>query len=314
MCNTFDLNEEVRCDYFVTKKQKQIWECLLELLSVVDKICEENDIPYFAIGGTMLGAVRHKGFIPWDDDLDIAMLREDYNRFLRIGEREIGGKFFLQTTLTDQEYYKEHARVRNSETTGICEHLELHNCNNGIYLDILPLENYQDSLPGHIHSKISRTIGRVLSVKVHHNTRSRNSMRSHIIYLISLFLNLRLTHRWREWFETSYSRKPAKYVTLGNVYYSMYKPENLIFERKDFERVERMLFENTTIPVPVGYDRILRINYGDYMQFPPIEKRGLHHNIVFDPETPYKEYIEKNRDELAQLKFIKKNNQNGELE
>ena len=300
-----NLDTENRCDYLISTQRKQIWACLLDLLFVVDRICKEHDIKYYAIGGTLLGAVRHNGFIPWDDDLDIAMLRKDYNRFLEVAQNELSGKYFLQTTLSDVNYYKEHARLRNSDTTGICEHLELHGCNNGIYLDILPLENFSNTVRGRLHSNICRTLGRVLTVKVHHNTRSRNSIRSHLIYGFSFLFNVKITHRFREWLETKNSLKETSEVTLGDVWYSMYSRQKLTFNLEDFREVIELPFEIGTIPAPVGYHNILSKEYGDYMKFPPLEKRGLFHNIIFDPNIPYKEYIEQHYDELVQRKYKK---------
>jgi len=305
MSSLLNINEEIRNDFLVSAERKQIWACLLDLLEQVDRICKKYDIPYYAIGGTLLGAVRHKGFIPWDDDLDIAMMRKDYNQFLEVAKEEFNGKYFLQTTLSDVDYYKEHARLRNSETTGICEHLETHQCNNGIYIDILPLENFNDTFVGRFHSNVCRTIGKILTVKVHHNTRSRNSIKSHLIYGISFIFNVRMLHRFREWLETKNANKPSDKVTLGDVWYSMYSREKLTFDRRDFDKVIDLPFENCFICAPAGYQSILEKEYGDYMKFPPVEKRGLFHNIVFDPKTPYKEYIEQHHDELAMLKYKK---------
>lgn len=286
-----NFDEEIRCEFKVSSERKKIWACLLDLLSVVDRICKENDIQYYAIGGTLLGAVRHQGFVPWDDDLDIAMLRKDYNRFLDIAQKELSGKYFLQTTLSDVNYYKEHARLRNSTTTGICEHYELHGCNNGIFLDILPLENYRNNMFGKIRSNVCRILGRALTVKIHHNTRSRNSIRSHLIYGVSFLFDVKRTHCLREWLETKNSKGRTELVTLGDVYYSMYSREKLTFQRKDFDSVIELPFENGTIPAPAGYENVLSKEYGDYMKFPPPEKRGQFHNIIFDPETPYVDYI-----------------------
>lgn len=300
-----NMQEEIRTGFPVSVEKKQIWACLLDLLSVADDICKRHNIPYYAVGGTLLGAVRHGGFIPWDDDIDIAMFRQDYNRFLEIAQKELSGKYFLQTTLTDVNYYKEHARIRNSETTGICEHLELHGCNNGIYLDVLPLENYSDSFRGKLHSRICRLIGRMMTVKIHHNTRSRNSIRSHLIYAVSFLFNVRKTHLLREKLETRNSFRNTDKVTLGDVYYSMYSREKLTFKKKDFMTVEEMPFENGAIPVPAGYKNVLQQEYGDYMKLPPVEKRGEFHSILFDPNTPYKEYIETHKTEMEQRKYQK---------
>ena len=299
-----NMEEEIRCGFPVSIERKEIWACLLDLLSVVDGICKKYDILYYAIGGTLLGAVRHQGFIPWDDDIDIGMLRNDYNRFLEVAPKEITGKYFFQTTLTDTEYYKEWARIRNSETTGITDHYEMHNCNNGIYMDIFPLENYNDSLAGKIHMKTMMTLGRILTVKMHHNTRPRNSIKSHIIYGLSFLFDLKKTHILRERIETKHARKRSRYV-IEDMHFESFSADQLTFEREDFDDIVYLPFEEGTIPAPAGYERMLTTEYGNYMEFPPIEERGLHHSIIFDPHTPYKEYIADHYEELAQLKYRK---------
>lgn len=303
MPKIINLDSETRDEFLVSTERKQIWVCLLDLLDQVDRVCKKYNIPYYAIGGTLLGAVRHKGFIPWDDDLDIAMMRKDYNRFLEVAPKEIKGKYFFQTTLTDQDYYKEWARIRNSETTGIHDHNEMHKCNNGIYMDIFPLENYTPTLLGVLHQIICITLGRILTVKLHHNTRPRNSVKSHIIYGISFLFNVKKAHKLRERIETRNAEKDTEYVTIGDIHFETYSPEKLTFRKADFNDIVYLPFEEGTIPVPSGYANVLTTEYGDYMKFPPVEKRGLHHSIIFDVNTPYKEYIEKHRDELAQLKY-----------
>lgn len=287
----FNQSEEVRNDFLVTSERKKIWACLLEMLELVDRICRHNNIPYFAIGGTLLGAVRHGGFIPWDDDLDIAMLRNDYNRFLEVAQKELTGKFFLQTTLTDQDYYREHARIRNSDTTGICEHYEMHKCNNGIYLDILPLENYNETLKGKIHSNVSRFLGRILNLKVHFHDIQVYTIKNRVAYIMSFLFPLKLTHRFREWLETTNARYATPFVTLGDVYYYNESQNKLTYRKEAFSKTIMLGFENMMIPVPVDYDSVLSTEYGDYMRFPPPEKRGVYHSIIFDPNTPYQDYI-----------------------
>ena len=90
------LNEEVRCGYVVTHEMKKAWAVMLDLLAELDRVCKKNNIKYYANGGTMLGAVRHKGFIPWDDDIDVMMFREDYDRLMEIGPKEFTYPYFFQ--------------------------------------------------------------------------------------------------------------------------------------------------------------------------------------------------------------------------
>ena len=91
------LNEEERDGYLVTSEVKQLWAVLLDILVQIDSICKKHNIQYFLCGGTLLGAVRHRGFIPWDDDLDVMMKRNDYNRFCEVAPIELQQPYFFQT-------------------------------------------------------------------------------------------------------------------------------------------------------------------------------------------------------------------------
>lgn len=286
-----ELNEETRCDFLVTVERKKIWARLMEMLEVVDGICKKHGIPYYADWGTMLGAVRHAGFIPWDDDLDVMMFRKDYDRFCRIAEKEVKGKFFFQTTLTDKNYYKQHARIRNSETTGICERYEGHGCNNGMYLDILPLENYSYSLRGRLHSKLCRSLGRLLSLKVHYVTEVDPPLKLRIPYWFTKLLNVKRTHIFREKLESRNAERKTQYVTEEDIFPPRNAQRRYIYDIEDFKETVYLPFENTKVPVPAGYDRILKKDYGDYMKFPPVETRGKFHSFICDPDTPYEIYI-----------------------
>ena len=145
---TFTLDEENRNDFLVTTKRKKIWNVQLKMVEKIQNICKEHGIRYFIIWGTLLGALRHGGFIPWDDDFDIGMLRPDYEKFCKIAEKEIMSPLFFQTALTDREFFMGYARVRDSRTTGlILENFSDH-YNNGIYIDIYPFDVLPDSKVG----------------------------------------------------------------------------------------------------------------------------------------------------------------------
>ena len=140
------LDEEIRNGYTISHEMKEIWAVELDLLVEFDRVCKENGLKYFASCGTKLGAVRHHGFIPWDDDVDVMMLRDEYDKLCKIAPQLFAYPYFFQTEETDKGSARGHAQLRNSKTTAILKS-EARMCykyNQGIFLDIFPLDNIPD--------------------------------------------------------------------------------------------------------------------------------------------------------------------------
>jgi lipopolysaccharide cholinephosphotransferase len=110
------LDEEIRCDHLVTKKMKEIWAVELDLLAEFQRVCDKYGIKYYASGGTLLGAVRHRGFIPWDDDLDIEMLRSDYIKLCQIGPKEFKYPYVFKNEFTESGSCMGSSKLRNCQT------------------------------------------------------------------------------------------------------------------------------------------------------------------------------------------------------
>lgn len=292
MSKYFNINSEEREGFLVDTKRKKIWLSQLKMLEIVERICKKYNIKYYAISGTLLGAVRHNGFIPWDDDLDIAMLREDYNKFLYYAQNEISGRYFFQTPLTDINYYKDHARIRDSYTTGICEKLDRNGCNNGIYIDIIPLDRHDNSIVDKFITFYVKFLSGIMEVKTHHNIKYEKNIISILLFPIANLFNIKKTYLHRERILTSYSKKESDKVSMKIRIHGI-SQEKLTWKISDFSSIQYYPFENMKISVPSGYDDILKTQYGDYMEFPPISERTKHHHIIFDPDVPYTKYIEK---------------------
>ena len=113
------LNEEVRSGFTVTRKMKEVWAVELDLLAQFDRVCRKHAIHYVASGGTLLGAIRHHGFIPWDDDIDLMVSRSDYDKLCAVAAQEFGQPYFFQTEYADPGFMRGFARLRNSATAGI---------------------------------------------------------------------------------------------------------------------------------------------------------------------------------------------------
>lgn len=122
----------------------------LEIAKELKRICDENDIDYFMIGGTLLGAVRHKGFIPWDDDMDFGMTVENYNKFIEIAPHKLDKRFFLQTEESDRNYHNIFAKIRMNNTHMIEKVTDKQIIHNGIFIDVFPYDSVTEKK---VHSK-----------------------------------------------------------------------------------------------------------------------------------------------------------------
>lgn len=165
--NIFSLAEETRCEFVVSKKQKKVWKTQMDMALEVKRICEKYKIKYFIIWGTLLGAVRHKGYIPWDDDFDIAFMRKDYERFCKIARKEITSPLFFQDALSDREFFIGYARIRDSRTTGWILDNSSPRYNNGIFIDLYPLDVIPEN--AYVRKMQSFMIRRVLKGLIKYN-------------------------------------------------------------------------------------------------------------------------------------------------
>ena len=134
-------------EFVVSEKRKAVWSIELKIMDEIDRICRKHGIKYFLAGGSMMGAARHNGFIPWDDDIDVGMLRADYERFLDVCKSELPSHYHLQTNKTDRGYYDVLSKIRYSNSTAIRKtDWQLGaTFNQGIFVDVVPFDNIPDN-------------------------------------------------------------------------------------------------------------------------------------------------------------------------
>lgn len=249
---------------------------LLEVLDYIDSVCKENNIKYFILFGTLLGAVRHKGFIPWDDDIDIVMFRLDYDRFIDLIEKKQHPSFGIITHKNNQKYYLPFAKVYSKKTI-LFEHVP-RPVKMGVYVDVFPLDYCGNSF-----DEAASFVGecyknqRLLNIKNLKFSAKRNFAKN--IFLFFLKASLVFTRR-RKIVKKMYE----KAISMDNVYKKyvsslcmiVYK-EKAIFDSDLFDETIRLEFEGRTYMAPKNYEAILKNLYGDYMKLPPIEKQVSHH-------------------------------------
>jgi lipopolysaccharide cholinephosphotransferase len=289
------IKPEIRDGWEVTEKSKKVWFVFLDLIEVFSQICKKYNLRWYLCGGALIGAVRHHGFIPWDDDVDLMMPREDYNKFLKIAQNELKYPYHLRTTLSEKECFQYWASLCNSETTGNRETCLSKQQNNGISIDILPYEGCEDNI--HMYA-IRRKPLYILAVLCNTCVNDYNTSKVAVILrkvLRKIRFDYRAVYCWLEKYNSKYPWAKYNYIT-----YTLEADPELkrglqvnYFKKEWFNGTVDMQFENTVIPVPIGYHEILTQEYGNYMEFPPIESRKAKHDMIFEPDVPYKEFCNK---------------------
>lgn len=306
----FDENffrKEVRSDFEVPAMVKRVWAAEMELLNVFDDICRRRGLIWFADSGTLLGAVRHKGFIPWDDDVDVCMLRPDYDRLLECVEEELPEGYFFSHPFAHQENKTDvsldpYAKITNGAGINYGEdYLEKnHGCPFSVGLDIFPMAGMPEDaeekrqfladffllketlqyLEGNANQSRKKVLVNLASIEKSFGVkiiRSQN-VRQQLMYLLE---------------ELSRKYPVEQCKEIAN-YYWMKKQKPFEMKKEWFEDTALLMFEQMILPCPVGYHNVLKVYFGDYMI--PVRGGGAHeypfpfcesmYDLAFSDELP----------------------------
>ena len=275
-------------DYDINK----LHEVQLDLLKKFIKICCKLNLKYFLVGGSALGAVKYKGFVPWDDDLDVALPRGDYEKFLLEAEKYFEYPYFLQNYRTDPEFPFLFSKIRYSETAFVEESWKNLKINHGIYIDVFPLDGYPEGKAGQLALNAKIAWYKTLLSFSRNKYRASLTARGRLEQLCyNTFGKHMSTAKIMKRYENTVKKyDPDKSGYLYNYGNKMHAVEKVPAEV--YGNGTRAEFEELTVMIPKRYDDFLRQRFGDYTAELPEDKRvGSHIFSAVDTEKSYKLYI-----------------------
>lgn len=253
----------------------------IEILDEIVRLCNKHNIQYYLIGGSLLGSIRHNGFIPWDDDLDVAMPRVDFYKFKEVCEEELDSRYFLQDQETENEYFLPFAKVRKNNTIFLESYMSNINIHKGFYVDIFLLDNAkkQKGFWQMLQYKLFTIIKILIWFKIVTNSNDNKTLKQKIILAFVKPMNLsKLKHIQKKVMSLNKNDDSSFFINMG----SRYGIKKQTIPKDKYFPPVKVEFEGKLYNAPNDWDYILTRIYGDYMKLPPIEKRITHNPVRVD--------------------------------
>lgn len=288
------LEPETRDGYFIDANMKAAWKVMLDIVEQFSRICAKYNLNYSLAGGTLLGAIRHGGFIPWDDDIDIDMPRPDYDRFIKIVSEgsELVHPLYLQTPFNDWGYASRYIKIRNVQTASIDPgYAQSGLCHNmGIGVDIFPIDGVPISK---VSKLVTKTVSRVTtSVLARSSMPYRNRrVKDWVMFLFAStvcgVVGRRNIWRVREW---AYSRNSLSECHICGEFSFLPDSKKERWSPSVYESYKEVPFEYLDLKVPSGYEEVLTAKYGrDWRK--PVKASAYHRAHIFDASHSYKDIL-----------------------
>jgi lipopolysaccharide cholinephosphotransferase len=287
----------------VTEHRIRVWAVLIALLEEFMSVCRQHNIGFFVDGGTMLGAIRHKGFIPWDDDIDLIMTRCEYEKLLLVAN-EFKHPYFLQTSFSEPQAVRGHAQLRNSDTTAILKSEMIdgrprYTFNQGIFIDIFVLDNIPDNdieAAAFMKklSRLKRRMRRVKNAKYNPLKLKKDFWRSLRYKVKILIYDMFHSDDYLTHVTNAFDKMARKYADVetkrGSHLTFMPNPDKkYLIEKRIFEESKWVDFEFLKVPVPSLAEEYLTQIYGDWKT--PVVGGSMHGDVFFDVDNSYRKYL-----------------------
>lgn len=291
-------------EYVTPEAMKKLWAVELDLLNKFKEICSKYGIRYFATGGTLLGAARHKGFIPWDDDIDLLLHWEDCDKFLEVAPKELEYPYFLQTHQSEKNGELSNFRLRRSDTTG-CTKWEFENVsdpsyNKGIFIDLFPM--YYVPVDPEAKARQKELIleawkafrGYTALEGKANGLRNVNPEYEKYIDVYKRYREKYTIQQIKELYFERCAMQVEPTELVGATAFRVHDPKN-VWKTEWFDETVELPFEQTTVSAAREYEKMLTCLYGEWRI--PVYNSQYHELYLYDAEVPYTEKLKLDYDE-----------------
>ena len=269
-----------------TKLLQKVKEEELKILFEFDKVCKQLGVDYSLSSGTLLGAVRHKGFIPWDDDIDVAMLRADYNKFLSEAPQVMPKHLFIQTYETDKEYPLNFAKIINTHTVLIQRGTKALQIKQGVFIDVFPIDRVSSKRIVRLMENYALAL--ILAIKNSYTFEKTQMSTSFFVRILRTMLwplarliSTQKLNKLETFIRVKNNIEKNKFTYADRFSLSRHRfNDKMLMPVNIFNDYENIMFENWEFQTIKNWHTYLTIMYGNYMELPPIDKRIFPHDII----------------------------------